>query len=67
MSKKETIASEISDFEKDKIKDKPCPLCGNPVLFVEGCGWDYDRCWCSKRGCRYEKEYDTTTTIEDKK
>ena len=58
-------ASEISDFEKDEAKELKCPLCGSVLLFLYGCGWDYDRALCGNRKCDYEKEYDTTTTIED--
>ena len=42
-----------------------CPKCGSELRFMYGCGWDYDRKFCSNRGCGYEIEFETTTDVED--
>lgn len=46
-------------------KTLKCPKCNKPIIFVHGCGWDYDAEWCSSRKCDYEVIYDTTTLIEE--
>ena len=35
---------------------KKCPKCQSPMLFMFGCGWDYDRYVCSDRGCDHAEE-----------
>jgi len=47
----------IKNYEKHK-----CDKCGEPLLLMYGCGWDYDRVICSKSGCDFEVEYETSTT-----
>lgn len=42
-----------------------CPSCSSDMLFLYGCGWDYDRWVCGSRDCNEEIELDTTTHIED--
>ena len=42
-----------------------CPSCNSVLLMLYGCGWDYDRLVCSKYGCEYEVEFETTTMYEN--
>ena len=43
-----------------KFNDKQiCPKCGESMLMMYGCGWDYDRLICSK--CDYEFEFEFTS------
>jgi hypothetical protein len=45
-----------------------CPVCGEDMMFMNGCGWDYDRWLCMKRTglrlCPGEIELETTTYPE---
>jgi len=33
-----------------------CPECGEELLRMFGCGWDYDRFVCGSKYCDYEIE-----------
>ena len=48
-------------------ENKLCPSCNSILLMLYGCGWDYDRLVCSKYGCEYEVEFETTTMYEKQK
>lgn len=41
-----------------------CPECGEPMLAMYGCNFDYDRFICSKFMCDGEIELETTTYPE---
>ena len=41
------------------MNEKTCPMCGETLLFLYGCGWDYDRLICGNRNCDYEEELKT--------
>jgi len=52
-----------SSMSKDIMK---CPECGNEMIFIHGCGWDYDRWVCMYssddfRLCIGEIELEETT------
>jgi hypothetical protein len=49
-----------------RIEDKHiiCPECGEPMMAMYGCGWDYDRFICSKFMCDGEIELETITYYE---
>ena len=49
-------------FEPDK--PEYCADCGERLLVMYGCGFDYDRKICGVRGCHYEVEYESTTEPE---
>jgi ribosomal protein S27AE len=49
------------EFKENQI----CPKCGEYMLQMFGCGWDYDRLICGDRDCDYEIEFETTTNIDD--
>lgn len=38
-----------------------CPKCGESMLMMYGCGWDYDRLICGSPKCDYEFEFETTS------
>lgn len=59
-------ASDITEFKKDEAKEIKCPMCGSTMLFIYGGGFDYDRALCSNIKCDYQKEYESTTELEDK-
>ena len=48
-----------------------CPLCGELMLLMYGCGWDYDKWVCMAKGdrlfevCEGEIELETSTYPED--
>lgn len=44
----------------DRRAELRCPDCGDPIICLWGCGWDYDRLVCSHYNCDWEHEYDTT-------
>lgn len=46
------------------LAELSCPACGDPIICLWGCGWDYDRLVCSHYNCDWEHEYDTTTMAE---
>ena len=59
---------------KDRLDKKgiKCPLCGNEMLFIHGCGWDYDRWIClyksdNYRLCTGEIELEETTYPKERK
>jgi hypothetical protein len=52
----------------------PCPLCDQPMHFIHGGGWDYDRWLCHavakesfgvRKFCEGEIELESTTYIDD--
>lgn len=47
----------------DQVPPK-CPECGEPMLAMYGCHFDYDRFICSKFMCDGEIELGTTTYPE---
>lgn len=46
---------------------KPCPICGNGMIFMYGCGWDYDRWICPEYLYTGEIELSETTYPEEEK
>lgn len=47
-----------------------CPICGEKMAFIYGCGWDYDRWVCMEKVdrfiiCEGEVELDETTYPEE--
>lgn len=50
----------------DRRAELRCPDCGDPIICLWGCGWDYDRLVCSHYNCDWEHEYDTTTMAPDR-
>ena len=56
----------MTDFEKNLKENKKCPLCKKDLIFIHGCGWDYDMEYCTDRVCKYEHEYDTSTVTDEK-
>ena len=49
------------EFKENQI----CPICGEYMLQMFGCGWDYDRLICSNKYCDHEVEFETTTYYDD--
>jgi hypothetical protein len=54
----------LSQNKAEKMIDTLCPECGSTMIFMYGCGWDYDRWICSQRGCHGDIELETTTGVE---
>ena len=49
-----------------KITDSPhCPICESEMFMMPGCGWDYDRFLCAKRGCDGEIELNSITYVKE--
>ena len=49
------------EFKENQI----CPICGEYMLMMYGCGWDYDRLICGDKDCDHEVEFETTTCFDD--
>jgi hypothetical protein len=53
-------------FEKViQDKDLKCDICGKAMIVVYGCGWDYDKIYCSDTNCGSEIEFPTTTEYKE--
>ena len=54
-----------TENEFKEMTDEICPLCGDPLIQLYGCGWDYDRLICSRYGCDYDLEFEGTSYPEE--
>ena len=57
----------MTEFERMRRRRKVrCDICGGPVFFMFGGGWDNDRVICGDESCGAEIVFSTTTEIDEK-